>query len=712
MRRLRAQEAYASHRAAFELREDGRLGTTLAKKFLNLSAVTRSAPPKDEPVIGSPFLCTWIDNTVYLLDRVLPKQQRSFGFAEGVGTELAAFVGNGVFVGDNYVVGIGSTSDSPVGAAKLAPILMRVPGTPKIVDTAMYAAATPAERKRMSVLLPTVEVADFRGCYVVPLGWKNQDERYAFALVASTTEVRTEDPFAFAPLVRTITKPKIWIGHTGTMALTELHDDLGLDWSWGLAGTNTNDTIITGPVTCTGRGRLEFLMLKPESNTYSVTQTTHGVADFGYMYGTTPLIETMYDVAIPAGFPARNYVLSPTPTFPGYDGPGVVYDLPPGESTFLAGGNINVPLKYASNYTAVPRRASVWLARSNDFGVSWSLKNEPSIESTSIELPVTGWGSTGPTPDFPAVGIVGTVALLAGKFGHMRVVEYAGAGTLEYPTEHGTETFNFSNYSQRLARGSYTPLPPAPPSTGNRGPVHRGFYESFLLVNAGSTTFAVVPEYLDAPLGEPGLAAVRDLNDTLNSEAEPRAQNTMVQLPQPRYTLRMFRRMGDSDFVRTPWPGDAMAGVSMPSHLVADTISNAYAQDPVRRCAAGWLSLGEGRAAFLLVQRDASSPYTNTSSTAVAIGTVDGGNNWMTIELGSADEFRQWGVIGADSIEKHPTILFSRKAGAVRQLMRISADFTKVTAYGKEYPAGRGGLVNFRKHVHPAFPTEYDEPTS
>lgn len=696
-------------RSAFELREDGTLGTTFAKRHLNYSEVTRDGE-KSEAVTGAPFLCTWPSAEMYLLDRKLPRQRRGLRFAEGAGAEFTAFIGNGVYVGDRFMAGVVSDTSGLFGPAKVAPILVRLPGTSPINEAPTYLDATPEERKKMSVLLPSVALSEFYGAYVVPLGWKDEVSRYTFALVSySSIEV---NPGSFL-LRRSYFRPRVWIGNTGQMTLDECTNGLGLDWSWDTDGTGLTDAILTGPVSCTGPGRLEFAVMKPESNSFTVEQTTHGSCSYGYLYNFTSDLEVILDT-IPSHLPPQNRVLSPTPMFPGYTSVPITspYYLPPSSPLYLAGGVTTVPLLWTTDFTAVPRRESLYIARSTDFGQTWSLIPDSSLASTSTEFDPSFWGTTGPVPDYVSAGIYGVDRFVDRGFLNTREVTYAGEDEFTYPTGFDTsETYHFSNYSQRLVRGSYEPFPPTPTSTGNRGPVGRCSYEAFTMINAGSVTFMIVPEFVDIFDKAPIVVSRPDMGDTLNllPVDEIRYSQTTAPSRARRFTLRLLRRMGLGSFVRLAWPGDALLGEETPSHLVADALPIGSGL-PFANVSASWAGLGEGRAALLLVRRNAAPPYSSRSSECLVIGTVDGGETWATIEVGSADEFRQWCVVGADGIEKHPTIVFSANDGSMRQLMRVSADFSKVTPYGREYPVGRGGLVNFKRYVHPAFPGIYDEP--
>ena len=690
MRGLWRNDLAISNHLGLELREDGQLGSFFAKRFLDLGAVTREGPPPVDPVVGTPFLCTWPAAEMFVLDRKLPRQRRSLRFAAGVGAEFTSFIGNGVFIGDGFVAGIVSSAATIFAPAKIAPILVRVPSTPHIVEASTYLNADGPERKRMSVLLPAVDLAQLTSVYVVPLGWQDETARYAFALVSyeqASASAGTGSVGFDAPITRSFFKPRVWIGNTGQMTLTERPEGLGLDWAWGVRGTS--QTIRTGPVTCTGPGRLEFVLVKPESNEYTVASTPHGTVHWIYNFNRLGLPSVVtgglpIDSTIPASSPASG--------------------------TFLFGGEIDVDLLYETEHSAVERRGSVFIARSSDFGQTWQLFEEPGLASTSTEFPATAWGSAGPTPDLP---VVPSGTLDMSRFLEVRNVYLFASMPVDDGLGHITIV---ESYAQELVLGPFTSIPTPPPSTGNRGPVYRPEYEAFSMVNAGSMTFMVVAEYLDS-IEKPSIAAAQsDFGDSLNYTTLNRPElirTRMGLVPQSaqRYTLRLFRRIGLNPFVRIPWPGDALIGETHPGAAAADAVQSFGDLLPPSRISAAWAGLGEGRAALLVVQRNAAFPYTTAASRATVIGTTDGGLTWASLEVESADEFRQWCVVGADGIEKHPTIVYCTNNGSTRQLMRVSADFAKSTPYGKEYPAGRGGLVNFKRYVHPAFPGDYDQPT-
>jgi hypothetical protein len=106
-----------------------------------------------------------------------------------------------------------------------------------------------------------------RSASVIPLGWRDASERYAFALVVYENVEKTGCP-------------RIWIGGTGSRVLTECASGLGFTWPslsatvislpGGVPYTIPPRLAYAGPVCCTGPGRLELFVLLSDAYDHDI----------------------------------------------------------------------------------------------------------------------------------------------------------------------------------------------------------------------------------------------------------------------------------------------------------------------------------------------------------------------------------------------------------------------------------------------------------
>lgn len=668
-----------------EIRDDGSLGKVTARSVNGFNEVHREGV---ETTVARAFLSTWQSDEVQLLDKNLPPTSQHLTAPEG----FPKFISSSVFVGDGFFVGVVASDDTPNAPATFAPLLCRLPRTYPAVSVASYLALDAAARRKSSVLLASTTIAKLRPLYVVPLGWQNEAKRYTFAVVTDEV-VATAD----SSPARQIVGPKIFIGNTGDFSLEPLPTGLGFDWSWNDAGT-TGD-VTTSLVTCTGPGKLEFIVLKPESD--SVTETV-------IFFGTAPT--TFYYVGTPTTPPATwpPLVLGPlyTPLRPAYPP-----SFPPDTPSYISlPDTVTVRVAYRLP-TIVPRRSSFYVVSSSDFGATWTSSNEPGLEESTheqlpYEAPLNGGVSTDAFPPEPISPPV---------FGM-----YFGVGRVD-STYHPETTIGFGDPWPTTWYNSVVTRFPTPVSypTGvpksNRGLTVRPLAESFSLVGAGDTTFAMITGLdPDTPVNTTN-TLTRDFADALNNTTT--TPITVAATLYPTLSgLHMYRRTGAGAFERVPWPGDALATQFRSNYFPPDWTEKlnsnvlGIGRQPIYSTA--WASTGEGRAVFILLRMPGPSPIVAEDVTALIIGTIDGGATWKTLTVDGTDNFRDFCVIEPDASDRHACILFSTKVPGTdkRQLMRVASDLSGITTYGPRYTATRGGLVNFRKFVHPGFPGSYDEP--
>lgn len=757
-----------------EVREDGTQGRVMSKSCGDHDAVYREGDP-----VGDPFICTWQGEKVYILDKAMPPAKREFNLTD---TGYANFLSNSVFVGDGFMAGLVTTaSDTAVknnDPATIAVLLMRVPRPGKAMTVAEFEAAEDADKNKASIVLPGITLTRLREVYVVPMGWKDKVNRFMFAVVA-TASISTGESSMAQPSLPTVSTyaeaPLIWVFSTGPFVSAPREEgdgpsfgvygpvampappsiDFGmtgvldekLQAALGVSPKLTDSASFGDPfgrvsavcseITSTGRGRLEFIVYKPESNSnHDVPGGDAGQHPLMVLWGGAPSALSPF----PGGWAAApTIVQSYVPTFPGFGpnwyGPGLWYYAPT-EAVPTALATTTTVTVEVTQAEYVPRSASMFLATTEDFGATWTLTHQPGLEASSY---ASAWGKGATShainyedyfpgysiPDSPESGWwTSRKALLYG----VETVKRTDVHAYIYGTT-GSEIFwDYSVYSSTIKRTDDIIPWPATSANSNRGLVVRNSGLSAHIVAAGNTTFlATVGTEPQGTVYGPTRYAYDFIGtqtnpDTGAYQAEDHPYTVTGELLSAPSIMQVYRRTGGGGFTRIAWPLDNAATLrsyvrdarAREARSVAMETSEGYRQASERAAqphTGSWASTGEGAAAFFVTPEPT---YTHGSAdplpnSVLMVATRDGGENWTVLELPTADLFYQTCVIRDDG--KGASILYAVPAPKDKlQLMRISADFTKVSKYGPPYTPGRRGLVNFQKYIHPGFPGLYEEP--
>lgn len=736
-----------------EVNSDGSLGTVLAKHCLEYNATYRSGGGGT----GLPFLSTWQAPQVSIVDATLPFSARNFTVDSIAGT-YPFFISNSVFVGDGFMLGAMATSNTQAAPTTVAPVLMRLPSAATAETAATFLAADPVSQKKMSVLLQTFNITALNEVYVIATGWMDATRRYGFAVV-STEQIVLSSAYGVS-----IAAPRLFVGNTGTMTMVEVPLGLGMDWTYDW-NTQGNATITSNPganylakagrVTCTAPGRLEMIVFKPESDKV----TTHlsagagaGVA-FPVTYGYLGmLLDTTavagFILAAPPGwggnwesstsglFPGFNYHYDTTlMTFVWQDQPWIAQSNP---------RNANHTLYATTSYLEYPsRRDSFFLAQSTDFGLTWTLTAAPTFAAGTYQsVPQIGGylGGTGAN-DFTTFFPSGTAYAIPVWAPYSTIQTRSQVITQTY--DYGTLIYYDNQFIPYFVYPTNTIAYPDGLGYSNRGPLLRPLRDSFQLIGAGATTFALVTGIAQGASGVTSYTADGDFFDLLMSNVDyssgsPKARLTTRPLHPTQAPTNFTAGFGapqmyvrtNGSFIPISWPGDTLfLGTADDNTLVPSAAPHEQFQErrpsypplPVDLC---WCSTGEGCAAFFMVQLKYTPAVDSahvgtiddsaTNNTVTVVATLDGGAHWATLVLSDVNNMRSFCLIRPELGDKGVCIVYAANTANpnLQQLMRISSDFTKVTKYGAPFPPQRGGLVNFQKYVHPGFPGVYDEPKS
>lgn len=710
-----------------EVREDGTQGRVMSKSCGDHDAVYREGDP-----VGDPFICTWQGEKVYILDKTMPPAKREFSLD---GTGYTEFLGNSVFVGDGFMVGLVTTSSTLGQPATVAPLLMRMPHPGKVMTAAEFEAAEPAEKRKASILLPGIAIEHLALTYVIPMGWKSSAERFTFAVATTVATLLASDPTAV---------PHLWVGGTG--GLIEARNDsgerafgpltplstpvvgLGVDWSRGvqgdpkgrwqrleyfahpyLAASQYNvhgwQSVMHSRLTCTGPGRLECVVVKSEPDNYT-WMTTEGVS---VPYRLLPRKYAWQ--AWPSGWPGPGGVTPEwSPDWPG--NPSIAGCDPYPAFRMSVGFDLDIP-SWCKTRQYAPRSPTTFILASDDFGATWNLSEASELEVTGyeapVEPPVTGVDVYAPfrAAGGPAPNTEWFEASMPHGYTHIEVQ------SVDTVIQCGQIPFVTTSYRRELRRPSESIPFPAQTPRSNRGGVLRDPFESFTLVNAGASTFLVAPVRSRGPDEIRSSVSLGDWVDYLTGvlpQDSTHSYPTTEVVQTSKFEMGVFRRSGFGSFLRIPWPLDGVENEAT-NKLFTTEAKLAY---NFTTPAVSWASTGQGKAAFFFIRANffLAGPYagmTPTSESVLMVATVDDGETWVTQEITNADLFYQTCVIASEG--KGASIIYAMPAPEGKlQLMRISPDFTKVSKYGPVYSPGRGGLVNFQRYVHPGFPGLYEEP--
>lgn len=646
-----------------ELRDNGSLGDVTAKKVLGFSSTHRSH--EDPTPEGFPFLSSWQASSVFLLDEKLPYQKRVFNIANAVGLEV---IGNCHFLGDGFSVGTARTAtasfpDTTFGGPDIVMsqhievLLMRLPRPGAAVPAEDYLKASATERKKLSVRIPLESFAEHLAeVYTIPLGWKNETARYAFAVV-----VRMDNN----PFLGSL--PRMWVGDTGTMTMVETSLPLPADWDWY---DTRADALVwasyKSQVFCTAPGQLEMVLSRSDRRrllSYSV---------LAWM------------------------------TYP------TTYWLAPNPSTFLH----SVGTAYILIGAAEDLRNDVFILRSIDFGATWTIEHAEAFQNGRLTM----W----PDRHAFGIGPSGVIHFERyARYVPLRQSFYDAAyPTYVEVTDPAVDPY--IAYPAGRWWWDQTQATVIPVYGVSRGQERAAPGQLATLVGAGTVTFALVPGYTPieaAPASAAGTFGYSPASPSTVFRMYRRVgAGAFEQISWPG---EAFSLTGWGPFeVNPPGPIQPIAWIGSiheqwrPPDDRANPYTNAWASTGEGRAAfffasgftfAGGATMDNNMPITMIATADGGATWVTR--------TILNSLNFRESCVLAADERgpvakRRGATILYVEIDTTPGPTFGQ-----RQLMRISEDFTTTAKYGRPYPVPpRAGIINFQRYVHPGFPGVYDGP--
>lgn len=649
-----------------EVREDGTPGTVRVKRMGEFTDVRREAGPTQ----GEPFLSTWHANRMLMPDKYMAARTAKL-FVEG-GGELVP-EGNCKYLGGGLSVGVTRVVPPPnANADTFVVVLVSHPRPGKMLTVKEFRDLPDSSPRSVRFEPLVVEGAvgggnGFSDPYVVPMGWDKREEEYKFAFVATPTRLDTG-----------ARQHRVWIGGSKTLDLIERPN-----WLAGVAPLALSDDtpVMCSLLSCTAPGRLETIVTVPDRPTFENVRVDRGAFPLAWRYKNL----------------RRNENNPPA-------GPVSLYGWPAGQwnnsSTNSSGQDIDFGAVlfvdvYTELVTLSPLKPSMFIVRSDDFGVTWQACREPVLELKSEEnspayvsvLPLYDYRTVLP-PLPPGINESDFAIMALNATWSRFLVGTSWQVTAVWPSP--TELFPPQLIRNRSLLEPIT----------NKG--------GCVVVGSGSVSFALVPAFVEYTVIYTETRAyawpISNIAERAPFEIPPTGYL-------PRYAPRMFRKVGDGAYQPVPWPGDRF--MTSPKFDASDRLppQQPFDIDPFTTPRTlAWGSTGEGCAAFFLGGAQAGVGTAGANGRVTMIATIDGGDTWVERTILNSYNFRESCLIAADKDDGCSFIYAEFKDG-MRQLKRISSDLTKVTDYGKPYPApDRPGLINFQRHVHPGFPGIYDGP--